>query len=473
MLNWFETKAPIRQKFKILLLVIGSLAMVGPLTTIASVMGVGSGPVLVSAATASMVLIVLTLLAATDRVCRPYVNTVVRMEALAAGDTATAIQYTDYTDCVGRMTTAMAAFRDNAVAVENNHRSQELVVSKLGTALKALADNRLDCAITDIFPSEYEALRKDFNSAVASLGSAIASVHQTANSVLTGASEIHTASDDLSRRNEQQAASLEETSAAMNQVTQGVQEAATGARNAQGVISAVHREATEGGAVVQHAVEAMAAIEKSAAEISQIIGVIDGIAFQTNLLALNAGVEAARAGDAGKGFAVVANEVRALAQRSAEAAKDIGTLISASSKQVENGVRLVGETGELLSKLVSDVSGINTQIAGIAETTQSQAAGLSQVNAAIGDLDRVTQQNAAMVEEASAATRSLADEAQVLSKVVNQFALTSNSAPARQSSIQPKPIARTTTPRAETSQPATQGALALKIQPSEEDWSEF
>ncbi|WP_067738588.1 methyl-accepting chemotaxis protein [Novosphingobium naphthalenivorans] len=479
MLDWFEKKASIREKFKVLLWIHGGLGLVGLVTTALAVTGGMSGIALIAVAAAAWVATVAAVLVSGDRICTPYVNTVERMEALAAGDTNSEVRYTDYEDCVGRMTKAMAAFRDNAVQVQKNNESQQIVVARLGEALKALSGNRLDCEIRDIFPPEYEALRRDFNSAVVSLTDTISTVQRTANAVLTGSSEIHTASDDLSRRNEQQAASLEETTAAMNQVTQGVNESATAAVGAQHSISNAHREATEGGQVVDRAVHAMGAIEHSAQEIRQIIGVIDGIAFQTNLLALNAGVEAARAGDAGKGFAVVANEVRALAQRSADAAKDISALITASSEQVENGVKLVGETGELLSKIVARIGEVNAQISGIAESAQSQAASLTQVNAAMGELDQVTQQNAAMVEEASAATRSLSDEARELSMVVGQFRFNGGAAPVQKartakpaSAAKPASTPRPAPRKAPPPPPAFDGNLALKSDPSE-DWSEF
>lgn len=472
MLEWFEKKAPIRTKFKALLVVHTGLGAIGLATTALAVTGSLPGAVLIGIAALACAAIVATVLISGDRICRPYVNTVVRMEALAAGDTTSNIQYREYEDCVGRMTTAMATFRDNAVRVQEAGQAQEVVVGQLGQSLKALASQRLDCRIDQPFPAEYEALRNDFNRALASLTDTLSSVRQTADAVLTGSSEIHTASDDLSRRNEQQAASLEETSAAMNQVTQGVNDAASAAVGAQQTIADANREATEGGVVVEKAVKAMSAIEQSAEEISQIIGVIDGIAFQTNLLALNAGVEAARAGDAGKGFAVVANEVRALAQRSADAAKDIGALITASSEHVGSGVKLVGETGDLLSKIVSRVGEINTQISSIATNAQSQAASLSQVNAAMGDLDRVTQQNAAMVEEASAATRSLADEAKVLSQVVGRFTFDGKSVPAARAALPTIGKAKPA-PAARQSRPMVEGNLALKSQPVEEDWSEF
>ena len=470
MLEWFEKTAPIRRKFDALLMVLGAWAVLGLGTTVMAVWQVLPGAVLIGISGLAMLATLVTMVVAKAHICTPYVNTVVRMEALAEGDTASLIQYTDYRDCVGGMTNAMATFRDNAVQVQASREAQAVIVTALSEALNKLAANQLDCQIRQPFPAGYDGLRQDFNRAVEGLSGAMTAVRQTADSVLTGASEIHIASNDLSQRNEQQAASLEQTSAAMNQVTHGVNDAAAAAVDAQQSIANAHREAAEGGAVVEQAVKAMAAIERSAQEISQIIGVIDGIAFQTNLLALNAGVEAARAGDAGKGFAVVANEVRALAQRSADAAKDITGLITASSEQVSAGVKLVGDTGNLLSKIVSRVGEINTVISGIAASAQSQAVSLSQVNVAIGDLDRVTQQNAAMVEESTAAARSLTDEARELARVVSGFNVGGGHMRAA-----PAAARRGGGPRPAPARPlaAVQGNAALKLSEPAEDWSEF
>jgi methyl-accepting chemotaxis protein len=239
----------------------------------------------------------------------------------------------------------------------------------------------------------------------------------------SGTQEISTASNDLSRRTEQQASSLEETAAALDEITATVKKAAEGATHARKVVAGTKEDAERSGEVVRKAVEAMGGIEKSSQQIGQIIGVIDEIAFQTNLLALNAGVEAARAGDAGRGFAVVASEVRALAQRSAEAAKEIKALISTSTTQVGEGVQLVAETGKSLESIMSKVAEINTVVSDIAAGAQEQATGLQQVNTAVNEMDKVTQQNAAMAEEATAAGRSLAQEAETLTSLVAQFRL--------------------------------------------------
>jgi len=238
-----------------------------------------------------------------------------------------------------------------------------------------------------------------------------------------GVEEIAQASEDLSRRTEQQAAGLEETAAALDQITATVRQTAEGARRANTAIADAKRESQHSGAVVGRAVSAMGQIEQSSAQISQIIGVIDEIAFQTNLLALNAGVEAARAGDAGRGFAVVASEVRALAQRSAEAAKEIKTLISASTEQVAQGVDLVDQTGHALNAIMQRVEEIDKVMTEIAHSAQEQATGLAQVNVAVNQMDRVVQQNAAMVEESTAATQTLKGEASELLALVARFRL--------------------------------------------------
>jgi methyl-accepting chemotaxis protein len=255
----------------------------------------------------------------------------------------------------------------------------------------------------------------------------------------SGGQEITQASDDLSKRTEQQAASLEETAAALDQITATVKKTADGAIEARKVVAVAKDDAEKSGAVVRQAVSAMTRIEDSSNQIGQIIGVIDEIAFQTNLLALNAGVEAARAGDAGKGFAVVASEVRALAQRSAEAAKEIKALISASSDQVAQGVDLVGQTGRALARIAEQVAQINGVVSEIAASAQEQATGLHQVNAAVNQMDQVTQQNAAMVEQATAAAHSLREETDALSDLISQFRVGDTGPVAAPTSIPRKP----------------------------------
>lgn len=418
MLIWFKKEAPIRAKFKALLYAhtfFAALAVAGIICAgtaslmIGIIIGVG--------AVAGHVMTVLT---SGKLICDPYVATVVRMEGLAAGDLVSPVEYTEHHDCVGRMTRAMEVFKANALKASSAEEAAEMV-STLGHALSSLAEGDLSLRLTKPFPQHYESLRRSFNDASGHLADTLAMVTETAHNVLSGSSEIRTATDDLSRRTEQQAASLEETSATMSQASVLVQTTALNAGQVNNSISQAYKEAHEGGAVVERAVNAMSAIEQSANEIAQIISVMDSLAFQTNLLALNAGVEAARAGDAGRGFAVVANEVRALAQRSASAAQDIKNLITNSATQVSIGVNLVGETGTMLNNIVSRVGEVNSLISGISDASAQQATSFQQINTAVSDMDRMTQQNAAMVEETAAAARSMAGEAERLSDMVSAF----------------------------------------------------
>lgn len=294
-------------------------------------------------------------------------------------------------------------------------------VNGIAAGLKELASNNLRCRITEAFTQEFESVRIDFNASLEKLEETMTSIAANTQGVRSGASEITQASDNLARRTEQQAANLEETAAALDQITATVGKTAESAKEARQVVSTAKTDAERSGEVVAETVSAMAGIENSSKQISNIIGVIDEIAFQTNLLALNAGVEAARAGDAGRGFAVVATEVRALAQRSADAAKEIKTLISTSGQQVEVGVKLVGETGKALENIVEQVARLNGLIGNIAASAQEQATALKEVNTAVNQMDQVTQQNAAMVEEATAASHGLAREAQELAQLVGQF----------------------------------------------------
>ena len=301
-------------------------------------------------------------------------------------------------------------------------------VDQIAVALERLASNDLSYRMPAAIDAQFARVRDDFNSAVAALDEAISAVASATQNVNAGANEISTASDDLSRRTEQQAASLEETAAALDQITATVGRSAEGARRASEAASGARVDAAKSGEIVSEAVAAMDGIEESSTQINQIIGVIDEIAFQTNLLALNAGVEAARAGEAGRGFAVVAQEVRALAQRSADAAKEIKVLIANSSSQVDRGVKLVGDTGRALNSIVSKVGEIDTLIGEIAQSSREQATGLGEVNVAVNQMDQVTQQNAAMVEETTAAAANLRLEAGALERLIARFNTSSRSA---------------------------------------------
>jgi methyl-accepting chemotaxis protein len=305
---------------------------------------------------------------------------------------------------------------------EAEQAGRRAVIDRCGAVLARMADGDLTGKLDDL-PPEYSELAVSFEAMRTRMCAALGEVARAGDQIRNGSADIRQASDDLSQRTEQQAASLEQTAAAMDQITTTVRGTADNATRASALVEQARTEAEQSNDVVRRAVDAMAGIERASAEITEIISVIDGISFQTNLLALNAGVEAARAGDAGRGFAVVASEVRALAQRSAEAAKDVKTRITASSSQVDTGVALVHETGAALGRIIGRVGEISGLVTEIAATAKQQASGLHQVNIAVSEMDGVVQQNAAMVEEATAAARRLAGEAEALAQEVARFQL--------------------------------------------------
>ncbi len=368
------------------------------------------------------------------------------MDRLANGDLAVVVPGTGRRDEFGGMARALLVFKENGlqrVALEGeiaaNRASVEadrarseagkareaaedqLAITALARGLNHLANGNLTHQIAEAFAPKTQQLKDDFNVTAARLRQTIATMAGAIHGITNGTGEITQAADDLSRRTEQQAASLEQTAAALDQITATVRKTAEGANHVQAVVSTAKTNAEQSSGVMREAVTAMDGIRKASQEVGQIIGVIDEIAFQTNLLALNAGVEAARAGDAGRGFAVVASEVRALAQRSAQAAKEIKQLISASSNQIGQGVRLVSETGESLQRIAGQVSDVYTAITEIAASAKEQSAGLQEVNVAVNQMDQVTQQNAAMVEQSTAASHSLAQEAAELGRLTQQF----------------------------------------------------
>ncbi|MDC7744485.1 methyl-accepting chemotaxis protein [Rhizobium binxianense] len=296
-------------------------------------------------------------------------------------------------------------------------------ISLLGVALRQLSEGDLTRTVDTSFVPSMEQLRHDFNTAVKGLAETMKTIGENASAIAAGSSEIGGSADSFSKRTEQQAASIEETAAALEEITTTVNDSSRRADEAGRLVAMTKLGAEQSGVVVRNAVAAMDQIEQSSLEITNIIGVIDEIAFQTNLLALNAGVEAARAGEAGKGFAVVAQEVRELAQRSAKAAKEIKALINTSSNLVKNGVGLVGQTGKALEEIVAQVGDIDGNVAAIVEASREQATGLKEINQAVNTLDQATQQNAAMVEESTAASHSLAREAETLRVLLARFRL--------------------------------------------------
>ena len=436
------------------------------------------------------------------RLFRPVGDIAASMERLSGGDLAAEIRHTARRDEIGRMARAVEVFKANDLSLratereaaeqrsmteeqraeheaarEAAAREQQAVVAAIGTGLARLAEGDVTCRLPEAFPGEYRKLGDDFNRALETLQDTMRTIVGRTHGIHTGTREISGAAGELAKRTEQQAAALEETAAALDEITATVRKTADGATHARDVVSTARTDAERSGEVVGRAVAAMTDIEKSAGEISNIIGVIDEIAFQTNLLALNAGVEAARAGEAGKGFAVVASEVRALAQRSAEAAKEIKALITASTGQVASGVELVGEAGGALSRIAAQVAEINGIVAEIAASAKEQATGLAEVNTAVNQIDQMTQQNAAMVEQSTAASHALSQEAEELAGLIGRFRVGDNAgAPAAQHGRPARgPRTATVTPiRA-----AGGAALARKRQAGpaamarEESWEEF
>lgn len=456
---------------------------------------------LVSIALVSLALIALGLFISSRGITTPIARLRERMGALAAGDTATEIAGMDRKDEVGQMAAAVQAFRENAIErvrleneTEANRSSSEkdrierekqkaneaadvqFAVDNLATALSKISQGDVTYRIAQPFVSSLDGIRGDFNRAAEQLQSTLSQVAQNARGIDAGANEIRSAADDLAKRTEQQAAAVEETAAALEEITTTVKDSTKRAQEAGHLVGRAKIGAEQSGEVVQKAVAAMEQIAGSANEISNIIGVIDEIAFQTNLLALNAGVEAARAGEAGKGFAVVAQEVRELAQRSAGAAKEIKNLITTSNSQVQQGVQLVGQTGKALELIVTEVQEINRHVAAIAESAQEQSSGLQQINTAVNQMDQDTQKNAAMVEESTAASHGLAREAASLNQLLAQFKLSEGgystaSAPVRAASPVDRPAASPARALGGKIRAAFSGNAALST--SADNWEEF
>ena len=298
---------------------------------------------------------------------------------------------------------------------------RSLVVNSIGGGLAKFAEKDLSYRMKDSLPSAYRKLQDDFNAAAEYLEDALQQVSGTADGVRTGMEEISAASDNLSHRTEQQAANLEETVAAIKELKSAAQKTSEVASQAHVEMDAAQEDAQRSGEVVRRTVTTMNKIAVSSREINQIISVVDEIAFQTNLLALNAGVEAARAGEVGRGFAVVASEVRALAQRSSEAAKEIRALIETSTTHVDTGVVEVAAAGAALERIAAKVTSINAGISDIARFAEDQATGLREVSSAVDEMDLLTQQNAAMAEQATAAALSLRKETEQLSNLIGEF----------------------------------------------------
>ncbi|OLP56296.1 hypothetical protein BJF92_15495 [Rhizobium rhizosphaerae] len=429
------------------LMTIGRMAIVFDTSTAAAsswssmlAMGQLAGGVLLASCFALFMLL--------GRLARPIALLSQVMRRMSEGDFNTDVPGVERRDELGDMANAVGVLRDNSLKAlalegetgemrareESNRRTEQQRIEReatqlrqatdlLGTSLAKLAIGDLTCRIDTVLAPEYEPIRVNFNAAVDQLSEAMNSVMASVRNIDLGTDELASGADSLSKRTEQQAAALEETAAALDQITANVSNSSRRTDEARIVSNRANGAAVHSTEVVSRAEDAMQRIEKSSQQISNIIGVIDEIAFQTNLLALNAGVEAARAGDAGKGFAVVAQEVRELAQRSAQAAKEIKALINTSANEVGSGVQLVRETGDALKEISKDIAEINLHVDAIALSAREQATGLGEINTAINQMDQSTQQNAAMVEESSAASSTLAAEATKLRELVSGFVI--------------------------------------------------
>lgn len=393
------------------------------------------------------------------------------MNAMAAGQLDVAIPGDAKRDELGEIARSLGGIKDSIAARAQADAAAQIAVQQnvtgaLKTGLNSLKNGRLSYRLNTAFPPEYETLRSDFNATLAVLGDQIGQVADTAAGVHTGANEISASARDLAERTEAQSASLSQTAGTVKDLTTSVTQSRAIATSASAMAQDASREALDSGQLMADAVSAMNSIAGSSTKMRSIVEMIDGISFQTNLLALNAGVEAARAGEAGRGFAVVASEVRSLAERSAQAAREIAGLIEASGREVSQGAALVNRTQSALERIVTKANALADTIGTLADGAGSQVEAINQVNATIAGLDTTTMQNAALVEQSTAAAQSLAQQATRLTAVVAQFEFDGSSrAPLRHPVVEP--VRRPEPARARPTIARGNTALAT------DDWSEF
>ena len=459
-MHWFQATAPIRLKMKIaftsliaVMVAVAAVAMLAPLMIALPVCAVLIGGAAIQCVRYR------------TAICDPYVSTVVRMEALADGDSTAPIQFQDYGDCVGRMSRAMLKFRDAAIEQQRLAHEQDHAVEMLGASLVRLTDGDLTAEIGHDFPESYGTLRTNYNEALASLRALIGSVTESAAGIRTGSHEIAQASEDLARRTEANAASLEETSAAITQMNERLKLTATAAsrtvERADGAIATV----AGGRGIADEAVQAMSRVADSAKGIDAVIEGLDKIAFQTRVLAMNAAVEAGRAGEAGRGFAVVADLVSALAMRAEEEAGRARDQLTATQTDIVAAVEMVQKVDGALAEIATDVGDVHGLLGQMASDNQAQATAIGEVSVAIGAMDQSTQQNAAMVEQTSAAARNLTSEVNGLAAQAEKFTIGAVSKPRASAATR---VRSTPVP------PARVRSVALaQVGASDDNWASF
>jgi methyl-accepting chemotaxis protein len=380
------------------------------------------------------------------KIVTPLVKLAACMNSLSHGQLETEIGDVDRPDEIGLMARSVQVFKDNAMQLRSSEAKaaqlleetdrqrsqteaeraeiaaqQAEVVTAIGLGLEQLSDGKLAFRITQPFPTVYEQLKANFNGAMEQMQQTVSALLAATTTIQSGTEQITVASDDLSQRTSEQAASLKDTATALVNIAATVRKSTEGATHARDIVTLAKSDVERSGALMTEAVKAMGGIKGHSTQIGQFVGVIDQLAFQTNLLALNAGVEAARAGDSGRGFAVVASEVRALARRSADAAREIKLLISSSQEQVDRGVQLVSRTGEALGSIVRQVTDISSAVSDISSSANEQMLSLRNISDAVNQIDDVTQRNASLVQQTTASSHGLAQEASELVRLVGRF----------------------------------------------------